>query len=111
MGFRVGNLDPSVPRNRGLPSTSHAGGRESRTMKIGPIANRQGEVLDYSLHPGAPDAKDIVVIGHGVTGNKDRPFHIALADGFSAAGIHALRVSWSGNGGSAGSFADSTVTK
>jgi pimeloyl-ACP methyl ester carboxylesterase len=80
-------------------------------MNIGRIANRQGEPLDYTLHPGAADATDVVVIGHGVTGSKDRPFHIALADAFAASGIPAVRVSWSGNGKSGGRFADSNITK
>ena len=75
------------------------------------IVNSHGERLDFSFHSGTPGSKRIVVIGHGVTGHKDRPFHLALADGLAGAGIHALRVSWSGNGGSEGRFADSTITK
>lgn len=76
-----------------------------------PILNSQGERLDTHFHAGAPGATQIVVIGHGVTGHKDRPFLIALAEGLARAGIPALRVSWSGNGGSDGHFADSTITK
>lgn len=78
---------------------------------IGPIRNAQGERLDYSFHAGAVESHDIVVIGHGVTGHKDRPFHVALAEGLAHAGIAALRVSWSGNGASEGNFADSNITK
>lgn len=52
-----------------------------------------------------------MVIGHGVTGNKDRPALIVLAEGLAAAGISALRFSFSGNGGSEGAFTDSTITK
>lgn len=76
-----------------------------------PIRNAAGEQLDYSFHPGAPGARNIVVIGHGVTGHKDRPFLVALAEGLSAAGIPALRHSWSGNGDSEGVFAESNITK
>lgn len=76
-----------------------------------PIFNSQGERLDYTFHAGTPGATQIVVIGHGVTGHKDRPFHVALAEGLARAGIPALRVSWSGNGSSEGRFADSTITK
>ena len=75
------------------------------------IKNAHGERLDYSFHPGAPGAEDIVVIGHGVTGHKDRPFLIALAEGLARAGFAALRVSWSGNAGSEGRFADCTISK
>ena len=73
------------------------------------IKNEQGERLDYAFHEGSGDR--IVVIGHGVTGNKDRPALIALAEGLAAAGISALRFSFSGNGESEGAFTDSTITK
>ena len=78
---------------------------------FGEIKNEQGERIDYTFHPGKGNSKDLVVIGHGVTGNKDRPFIIALAEGLSQMGIPALRVSFSGNGASGGSFADSTISK
>ena len=57
------------------------------------------------------ELKNIVVLGHGVTGNKDRPFIVALAEGLAAAGIPALRFSFSGNGASEGRFTDSTISK
>ncbi len=75
------------------------------------IRNRHGERLDTTFHPGAADSRQLVVIGHGVTGHKDRPFLVALADGLAAAGIPALRLSWSGNGDSEGQFAESNITK
>jgi uncharacterized protein len=75
------------------------------------IKNVRGERLDYTLHDGGTGAKNIVVIGHGVTGNKDRPFVVALAEGLAKAGITALRVSFSGNGMSGGRFTDCTVSK
>ena len=37
---------------------------------FGNIANSSGERLDYSFHEGTAGSRDIVVIGHGVTGNK-----------------------------------------
>ena len=73
------------------------------------IRNEHGERLDYTYHEGEGDR--IVVIGHGVTGNKDRPALVALAEGLAAAGISALRFSFSGNGESEGMFTDSTITK
>ena len=73
------------------------------------IRNEHGERLDYTLHKGEGDR--IVVIGHGVTGNKDRPALVALAEGLAAAEISTLRFSFSGNGDSEGAFTDSTITK
>ncbi|MCA9470988.1 MAG: alpha/beta fold hydrolase [Nitrospirales bacterium] len=78
---------------------------------FGIIRNRQDETLDYTFHPGEEDQKTIVVIGHGVTGNKDRPFLVALAEALSLNGIPTLRMSFSGNGSSDGRFEDSTISK
>ena len=75
------------------------------------IRNRQGERLDLAHHPASGGGADLVVIGHGVTANKDRAFLVALAEGLAASGIAALRVSWSGNGDSEGRFEDSTISK
>ncbi len=78
---------------------------------FGDIRNLEGEKIDYTFHPGDEEEKSIVVIGHGVTGNKDRPFVVALAGALSAGGIPTLRISFSGNGDSEGQFEDSTVSK
>ena len=75
---------------------------------LGELRNSQGELLDYVLHPAKGSA--LVVIGHGVTANKDRAFLVALAEGLAAVGINALRVSFSGNGASEGAFTESTIT-
>ena len=52
-----------------------------------------------------------MIIGHGVTGNKDRPWAVTLAEGLEKAGFNALRLSFSGNGKSGGKFEDCTITK
>ena len=78
---------------------------------LGEIKNRQDEQLDYTFHEGERGSKNIVVLGHGVTGNKDRPFVVALGEGLAAAGVPALRFSFSGNGASEGNFTDSTISK
>ena len=78
---------------------------------FGEIKNGHGERLDYAFHEGERGDKNIVVLGHGVTGNKDRPFIVALAEGLAAVGIPALRFSFSGNGASEGRFIDSTISK
>lgn len=75
------------------------------------IRNSKGERLDFTYHHGRQGAGEVVVIGHGVTGNKDRPFVVALAEGLARAGIPSIRFSFSGNGASGGRFSDSTVTK
>jgi uncharacterized protein len=78
---------------------------------FGQIRNKQGEQLDYSWEPGRTSSKTIVVLGHGVTGNKDRPFLGALAEGLASSGIAVLRVSFAGNGNSEGKFSDATISK
>ena len=75
------------------------------------ITNSQGEILDYTFHdPGNP-SRDILIIGHGVTGNKDRPLVVTLAEAVSNEGMAVLRFSFSGNGSSGGDFRDCTISK
>lgn len=74
------------------------------------LVNTAGEELDHSWHEGG-GGDDVVVLGHGVTANKDRPFLLAVAERLSEAGVAVLRFSFSGNGDSEGRFEDSTITK
>src|SRR5688572_23240173 len=78
---------------------------------ISEIRNSAGERLDFTYHHGRPNARELVLIGHGVTGNKDRPFVLALGEGLANAGIPAVRFSFSGNGTSEGKFSESTISK
>jgi pimeloyl-ACP methyl ester carboxylesterase len=78
---------------------------------FGTIRNNDSEKIDYTFHQGDKGENFLVVIGHGVTGNKDRPFIVALAEALSADGIPAVRVSFTGNGDSEGRFEDSTISK
>lgn len=74
------------------------------------IRNGSGERIDHTFHHG--DRMDVLVIlAHGVTGNKDRPQLVALAEGLSQRGWPCLRISYSGNGASEGAFGDSCITK
>ena len=79
------------------------------------ICNGQGERLDVSYRPGvgAPPGvpASIVVIAHGVTAHKDRPWLIALAEALAGAGLASLRVSFAGNGSSEGRFEDAVPSK
>ena len=74
------------------------------------ITNKQGERLDIAFHAGSR-MDTIVVLGHGVTGNKDRPLLVALAEGLAERGWPCLRLSFSGNGDSGGQFEDSNISK
>lgn len=77
------------------------------------LINRHGQSLESAWHPAsAPlDDKHVILLGHGVTANMNRPFLKALAESLAAAGFHALRFSWSGNGGSGGDFRDSCISR
>ena len=46
-----------------------------------------------------------------MTGNKDRPFVVALAESVASEGMAVLRFSFSGNGTSGGDFRDCTISK
>lgn len=74
------------------------------------IHNPQGERLDVAFHGGTKTGV-LVVLGHGVTGNKDRPLLVAVAEGLAAKGWPCLRISFSGNGESEGRFGESTISK
>lgn len=74
------------------------------------ITNSSGELIDGSFR-SAEKSDCLIVIGHGLTGNKDRPLLIALAEGLAKNGWPSLRISFSGNGNSEGSFTDSNITK
>lgn len=79
-------------------------------MQSSIIENPSGEKLDVTFHPGT-NRDSLVILGHGLTGNKDRPLLVALAEGLSARGWPCMRISYSGNGASGGRFEDATITK
>lgn len=80
----------------------------------GEIRNEASELLDYTFAKAAnetPFSEWIVVLGHGVTGNKDREVIADLALALNAVGFDTLRFSYSGNGNSEGDFREATVSK
>jgi uncharacterized protein len=79
-------------------------------VEVSKIRNNQGESLDVAFH-GGMKFSILVVLGHGVTGNKDRPLLFAVAEGLAAKGWPCLRISFSGNGDSEGRFEASTISK
>lgn len=78
------------------------------------IINPAGEKLDHRFARATADhpvRNWIVILGHGVTGDLDRPVVAATAAALNAAGFDTLRFSFAGNGGSEGDFRDATITK
>ncbi|CAN5133823.1 hypothetical protein BH23VER1_BH23VER1_21260 [soil metagenome] len=82
------------------------------------ITNDHGEKLAYKFHraqtkrkPAKNARPPLLLIGHGVTGNLDRPVIEALARATAEGGLHAIRFSFSGNGESEGKFGESNITK
>lgn len=83
------------------------------TMSFSKLINHAGQNLEFAFHesPAPRDPRHLVLIGHGVTANMNRPFLKALAEALATGGFHALRWSWSGNGGSEGDFRDSCISR
>ena len=80
----------------------------------GPIENSKGEVLDAVFEQAKPGHRKngyLVVMGHGVTANKDRPILVDTAKAINEAGFDTLRFSFAGNGDSEGEFRDATISK
>jgi len=74
------------------------------------ITNNQKEKLSGVLHK-ANAKKSVVIVCHGHTGNKDRPFPTGICKALRKAGINSFRFDFSGNGESEGRFEDSTFSK
>ncbi|WP_309384469.1 alpha/beta hydrolase family protein [Cerasicoccus frondis] len=77
------------------------------------LKNASGETLDYTFQPGQGEIKPdwLIVLGHGVTGNKDRPVITATAQALNEAGFATLAITFSGNGNSEGDFREATISK
>lgn len=80
-------------------------------MNAPEIRNAFGERLDHTFVAGRPGRSDVVVIVHGVTSQRGRPWAMDLAAGLTAAEIAVVQFSFSGNGASEGRFEDATPTK
>ena len=79
-------------------------------MILPEFRNSSGERLDSTFHPAGRDDV-LVILAHGLTGNKDRPLLANLAQGLAARGWPCLRISFSGNGGSEGDFRAANISK
>jgi pimeloyl-ACP methyl ester carboxylesterase len=77
------------------------------------LHNHLGEQIDFTYTQGNdPSKKDwIVLVAHGVTGNKDRPIVVDSASAANFLGFSTITFSFSGNGNSEGRFIDSTISK
>ncbi|MFT6715361.1 MAG: pimeloyl-ACP methyl ester carboxylesterase [Planctomycetota bacterium] len=84
----------------------------NKNLITGDLTNPEGEALDYTYQASRMKrTKGVVIIGHGVTANKDRDWAVVLADALGAAGYGSVRFSFSGNGDSEGDFRASCPTK
>lgn len=78
------------------------------------IKNSQGETLDYTFTQGNEKCRDanwLVILGHGVTGDKDRPVITDTAKALCDVGMDTLAFSYAGNGASEGDFRAATISK
>ena len=75
------------------------------------IRNPQGERLACTWVPADLDGRAVVVIGHGLTSDRERPWSAGLSRALAARGLASVRVAFSGNGDSEGRFVDSTISK
>lgn len=75
------------------------------------IRNARGERLATTFVSGSARNDTLVVMGHGLTSDKDRPWSEGLCAALKAEGIACLRLAFSGNGESEGRFEDSNISK
>ncbi len=76
------------------------------------IRNHLGQAIDYEFLEGTERFSPwVVLLGHGVTGNRNRPVVAETARALNEAGFATLAFSFSGNGESEGDFRDSCVSK
>jgi pimeloyl-ACP methyl ester carboxylesterase len=74
------------------------------------LRNSAGERIDFTFHPGE-DPGALVVLGHGLSANKDRPLLVEIATELARHGWPCLRLSFPGNGASQGDFRAATPSK
>lgn len=74
------------------------------------IKNKHNENLVGIFHK-ANDKKEVVIVNHGLAGNKNECFIKELCDNLKTSDINAFRFDFSGNGKSEGDYIKSTTTK
>ncbi len=75
------------------------------------LRNKHGELIDHTLHEAKGIDDKLIILAHGVTGDKDREIMVHLATSLANQGWPTLRISFSGNGNSEGKFTESTISK
>lgn len=75
------------------------------------IRNKHGEVIDHTMHNAEGVDDKLVILAHGVTGDKDREMMIDLSNMLAKAGWPTMRISFSGCGNSDGEFTEATISK
>lgn len=78
---------------------------------LGEIKNKHSEIIDYTFHLGSEKSRHLLIVGHGVMGDKDNPLVSTLAREVANQGMSTLCFSFTGNGYSEGRFADCTISK
>jgi len=75
------------------------------------IKNNKGENIDYTFHYGSLKNRYLLIVVHGLTGDKDHSLVTEISENVAKEGMSVLRFSFSGNGESEGRFEDSTISK
>jgi pimeloyl-ACP methyl ester carboxylesterase len=74
------------------------------------LRNPRGRRLAATWVDVPTDSEAIVVVGHGLTSDRTRPWSVALSDALADRGLPSVRLAFAGNGHSEGSFEDSCVS-
>ncbi len=75
------------------------------------IRNKHGEKIDHAFHDVDGVNDKLVILAHGVTGDKDREMMVELSNMLANMGWPTMRISFSGCGNSEGKFTDATISK
>ena len=78
---------------------------------LGIIRNKKGEKIDYTFHYGSEKNRFLLIVAHGVTGDKEAPLVTTLSERVATEGMSVLRFSFTGNGESEGRFEECTISK
>lgn len=75
-----------------------------------PLVNTRGQRLAATWIDVPTSSEAIVVVGHGLTSDRTRPWSVALSDALADRGLPSVRLAFAGNGHSDGAFEDSCVS-
>lgn len=91
-----------------------AAGARSRTLfppaMDRSLRNPRGRRLAATWVDVPTDSDAIVVVGHGLTSDRTRPWSVALSDALADRGLPSVRLAFAGNGHSEGPFEESCLS-